>query len=69
MNDHPIPEYLSAIVRNAIVGFGGFLVGKGVISAEQSPELVGAGMTLFGIAWSLYQKYGQRQKLNDAKAS
>jgi len=51
---------LGLIVRHGLTTVGGYLAGKGLLSGGESgiTDFVGAGMVIFGIAWSAYQKYG-----------
>lgn len=66
-----IPELLKSvagsITRWALTGIAAYLVSKGVIKGEDAETLViGAGMGLAALAWSLYQKHRDRLKFNVA---
>lgn len=45
------------IIRHTITTLGGGLVADGVLSNDENSQLVGAVMTVLGIAWSGYEKY------------
>lgn len=51
-----LPASLGAVLRQLLTFAGGILVSRGLVSADQAPELVGAVLTVAGIAWSLVQK-------------
>ena len=44
---------LSSLIRHGLTAAGGFLVAKGLASADQIGELAGAIVTLIGLVWSL----------------
>jgi len=44
---------LSSLIRHGLTAAGGFLVAKGLASADQIGELVGAVVTLIGLVWSM----------------
>jgi len=44
---------LSSLIRHGLTAAGGFLVAKGLASADQVGELVGAIVTLIGVVWSM----------------
>lgn len=52
-------QSVMAIVRAAAQGFGGYLVGSGVIAAAQVETLVGAVVMLASVGWSIAQKKGK----------
>lgn len=74
----------SQLVKNSVASFvrwllvlaGGYLVRKGVISSEDSaayiehatPVVIGLGMALIALLWSLYQKRHANQKVDLALA-
>jgi len=45
---------LSSLLRHILTAAGGFLVAKGLASADQVGELAGAAVSIFGVAWSIY---------------
>jgi hypothetical protein len=72
MNDtepSAIPAYLASMIRTGLTALGGYLVGKGFLTAEQAPEVAGAVLTGLSAVWSLYQKWSANQKLSDAIAA
>ena len=44
---------LSSLIRHGLTAAGGFLVAKGLASADQIGELAGAIVTLIGLVWSM----------------
>lgn len=45
---------LSSLIRHLLSAAGGFLVAKGLASADQIAELSGAAVSIIGIAWSMF---------------
>ncbi len=46
-------DSIKSVIRHGLSFGGGFLVAKGVISADQVNELIGAVITIAGIIWSV----------------
>ena len=46
---------ISSFIRHGLTAAGGFLVAKGVASADQIGELAGAAVTLVGVIWSVFK--------------
>jgi len=46
---------LSSLIRHLLTAAGGFLVAKGLASADQVGELSGAAVSIVGIAWSIFK--------------
>ena len=44
---------IASLIRHILTAAGGFLVAKGIASAEQISEIVGALITVVGIGWSI----------------
>jgi hypothetical protein len=44
---------IASLIRHILTAAGGFLVAKGIASAEQIAEIVGALITVVGIGWSI----------------
>jgi hypothetical protein len=44
---------IASLVRHGLTGLGGFLIAKGLASADQVSELAGAVVTIAGVIWSL----------------
>lgn len=44
---------LSSLIRHGLTAAGGFLVAKGLASADQVGELAGAAVTLIGVVLSI----------------
>ena len=45
---------ISSLLRHGLSALGGFLVAKGLASADQLAELVGAVVSIAGVGWSVY---------------
>jgi hypothetical protein len=48
-------DSIKSVLRHGLSFGGGFLVAKGVISADQANELIGAFVTLLGVGWSVWK--------------
>ena len=46
---------LSSLLRHLLTAAGGFLVAKGLASADQVGELAGAAVSIGGVAWSIWK--------------
>ena len=46
---------LSSLIRHGLTAAGGFLVAKGLASADQVGELAGAVVTLIGLVLSMWK--------------
>ena len=44
---------LASLIRHGLTAAGGFLVAKGLASADQVGELAGAIVTIAGLVWSM----------------
>lgn len=49
-------DSIKSLVRHILSAAGGFLVAKGLVSADQLPEVVGAVITLAAAAWGVWSK-------------
>lgn len=49
-------DSVKSLVRHILSAAGGFLVAKGLVSADQLPEVVGAVITLVAAAWGILSK-------------
>jgi hypothetical protein len=47
------PNFAS-LLRHILTASGGFLVAKGLASADQLAELAGATVSIIGVAWSIF---------------
>jgi len=45
---------IASLIRHLLTAAGGFLVAKGLASADQVGELVGAVVSIAGIGWSIF---------------
>ena len=46
-------DSIKSVIRHGLSFGGGFLVAKGLLSADQVNELAGAIITVLGIVWSI----------------
>lgn len=46
---------LASLIRHILTAAGGFLVAKGLASADQVGELAGAAVSISGVAWSMWK--------------
>lgn len=44
---------LASLIRHGLTAAGGFLIAKGLASADQIGELAGAIVTIAGVIWSM----------------
>ena len=49
-------DSIKSLIRHILSAAGGFLVAKGVVSADQLPEVVGAVITIVAAAWGVWSK-------------
>jgi hypothetical protein len=49
-------DSIKSLIRHVLSAAGGFLVAKGIVSADQLPEVVGAVITLVAAAWGYFSK-------------
>ncbi len=49
-------ESILGLLRHLLTFGGGFLVAKGLVDETTMAELVGAGITVIGGVWSIYNK-------------
>jgi hypothetical protein len=45
---------IASLIRHILTAAGGFLVAKGLASADQIAELAGAAVSISGVAWSIF---------------
>jgi len=48
-------QNISSLIRHLLTAAGGFLVAKGLASADQIAELAGAAVSISGVAWSIWK--------------
>lgn len=61
MNDSLIKPVLAGMCRHALTVAGGALVADGYLQSSGTADFVGGGMVLAGVAWSWWQKVGQKR--------
>ena len=49
-------EVILGFVRHILTFGGGYVAAKGIIDQAMANEIIGAVMTLIGVAWSAYDK-------------
>jgi uncharacterized membrane protein YebE (DUF533 family) len=63
VNANSLPSVLQTIIGSAAGMLGGFLVGRGWITADQIPQVAGVLMAIGGAAWTAYQAWRNHKKL------
>ena len=48
-------DTLTSLLRHGLTAAGGFLVAKGLASADQAGQLAGAIATIIGTVWSIWK--------------
>lgn len=51
---------IASLIRHALTAAGGFLVAKGLASADQIGELAGAIVSVAGIGWSIFNNKSKK---------
>lgn len=64
-----IPLYVMSILRAVGGMLGGYLIGKGYITAEDATSVGGALLAVFVVLWSIHAKRQSIKALNDAIAA
>ena len=59
---------LASLIRHGLTAAGGFLVAKGLASADQIGELAGAIVSIAGIAWSIFNNRKNAAAADSAKS-
>ena len=49
-------QTIQGLARHVLTAGGGYLVAQGMIDAEMALQLVGAGVTIAGVIWSIVEK-------------
>lgn len=58
-------EIVTAMVRHTLTAVGGYFVAKGTVDSATVEAIVGAVVTLVGVAWSIWAK--RQPKTEEAK--
>lgn len=53
-------DVMGGLVRHLLTLGGGALVARGYIDEATASQLIGGGIALFGVVWSVAQKQGAR---------
>jgi len=69
VNNMDVKEIVFGLVRHVLTAGGVYLVNAGQLEMAQVETLVGAALTVFGVAWSVWQKKKAGEKLADAVAA
>lgn len=67
MNATPLPSYTAAVIRTGLGMAGGWLIGKGYVTADQLPEIGGLALGLLTLVWSLAHKVTTSKALQAAQ--
>lgn len=51
---------IASLIRHGLTAAGGFLVAKGLASADQIGELAGAIVSVAGIGWSIFNNKSKK---------
>lgn len=54
---------VAGLLRHALTYGGGMLVSAGYLDADQNSQIVGAVLTIIGVAWSAYQKQAVKKSI------
>jgi len=49
-------ESIKSLIRHILSAAGGYLVAKGLVSADQLPEVIGAVITIVAAVWGYLSK-------------
>lgn len=60
------PGYIQGLVRTLMAVAGGFMIGKGWVTAEQLPEVAGLAVAVAVGIWSLIHKLNLATALQNA---
>lgn len=52
---------LTALLRPALVAFGGIFVARGYLSREENEQVAGALAILSGVGWELWESHQRRR--------
>jgi hypothetical protein len=71
MEEQPsvLPSYMTSLLRSVATTLGGYLIGKGYITADQAPQFAGLVVVVGTAIWSLYQKWLAHKRLTAAIAA
>lgn len=59
---------LASLIRHLLTAAGGFIVAKGLASADQISELVGSIVSIAGIGWSMFNNRKNAVAADSAKS-
>ena len=66
MSTKVMPAVGESLIRHALTFGAGFLFSKGIVSAEQTPEVIGLGMAGASLVWSALNKKKAKKQLKAA---
>lgn len=58
---------IGSVIRSGMLALGGYLMAQGLITEDQSTQLLALAPMLAGLAWSLWQKYSAQVAVEVAK--
>jgi hypothetical protein len=64
--DKAMQAMILGLIRHLLTGLGGYLVSVGLVTGDQSADLIGAVMVIASTGWSVYQKKQQKAEVKIA---
>lgn len=58
-------KIMGLLLRHGIAGWGVVLADDGLMTEDDLQLVIGAAMTIFGIAWSVFEKWMARKKTKE----
>lgn len=63
-----LKQSILSIIRNVLSAVGGYLTGKGMVSAEVVQQGIGVVMVVAPLIWGVWEKYQQERKMKEREA-
>jgi hypothetical protein len=51
---------IASLIRHILTAAGGFIVAKGLASADQIAEISGAAVSIIGVVWSIFNNKSKK---------
>lgn len=64
-----VKEAVMGFVRHSLTTLAGMLISQGLITNNQTNDLIGSGLFIAGILWSWWQKHNQLTAVAVAKGA